>query len=164
MTKRQISRGKKRKSTFRAASKKQACTGNGKSTGSKPIEGSTDRYFADDAWMEMRKRQKMRLKLEDGKLLILLPQISPPNRSRSGKSYLVATTGGVKRTPLLVEGLPVYVVASAFVYGYGETYEPPVQWVPLIELPEPDEDRPKTDEEIEEEEIWKEWKTIPLLE
>jgi hypothetical protein len=105
--------------------------------------------------MEMRKRQKLQVKIEDGKLLIALPQIDPPNLSRSGKSYLVATTGGVRRTRLLVEGLPVHVVATAFVYL--DPYEPPAQFVPLI-------DRPKTDEEIEDEELENEWKTVPLLE
>jgi hypothetical protein len=166
MTKTRISQRKKRKTSSRGTSSKQIATKNAKSTGGEPIQGSEERY-SDDVY-EMRKRQKMRLKLEDGKLLIMLPQISPPHRSRSGKSYLVATSGGVKRTRLLVEGLPVYVTATAFVYGYGEPAEPPVRWLPLIDWPEIDEDRDKTDEEKEEEkeeeEMWKEWETIPLLE
>jgi hypothetical protein len=155
---------KKHKMNSNGTSRKPVPTRSSKSTAGKPKQGFEERYFDDVFGTEVRKRQKMRLRLEDGKLLIQLPQISPPHRSRSGKSYLVATSGGVKRTPLLVEGLPVYVIATAFVYGYGEACEPPAQWVPLIDMPEVDEDRDKTDEEKEEEEMWKEWETIPLLE
>jgi hypothetical protein len=157
MTKKRTSQGKKRKAISRGASNKQVRAGNGKSTGGKPIEGPEDPYFADAFCTEPRKRQKMQLKFEDGKLLITLPRIDPPQRSRSGKSHLIATTRGVKRTPLLVEGLPVYVVATAFVYGYGEPLEPPVRWIPLLEPP-------KSDEDDDQDEIEREWKTVPLLE
>jgi hypothetical protein len=130
MTKMRISQDKKRKANSHGSSSKQLRTGNAKSMGGKRIGRLQD--DADAFWAKERKRQKMELKLEDGKLVITLPRIDPPTLSRSRKSYLIATTGGVKRTPLLVEGAPVYVVATAFIYG---DWVPPVKWVPLLELP-----------------------------
>lgn len=62
----------------------------------------------------LRKPVGLDVRSEDERLVINLPRFDTPTRSRSGKSFLIATTGGVKRTSLLVDGSPVYVVASAF--------------------------------------------------
>lgn len=152
MTRKGISGGKRRKVISRAASSKQRRTGRTKSKGGKPIESFQEQHDLDAFWEKTRKRQKMQLKLEDGKLFITLPQIDPPRLSGSGKSHVVATTGGVRRTSLLVDNFPVHIVATAFVYGYGG--EPPVQWVPLIDLPKRDDDDQDDDD----------WTDVPLLE
>jgi hypothetical protein len=148
------SHGKKCKAISRAAANKQPHTGKNRGTRGERVE----RFHGDDDtevfWAKERKRQRMEVKLEDEKLFITLPRINPPTLSQSGKSYLIATTGGVKRTPLLVEGAPVHVVATAFIY---RDCGPPVKFVPLFEIP-------KTEEEKEEEEAEREWATIPLLE
>jgi hypothetical protein len=148
------SHDKKCKAISRVAANKQPHTGKNKGTRGEQTERI---HVEDDAhayWAKERKRQKMEVKLEDEKLFITLPRILPPTLSRSRKSYLIATTRGVKRTPLLVDGAPVHVVATAFIY---RDCGPPVKFVPLFELP-------KTDEEREEEEMEREWATIPLLE
>ena len=144
----------KRKVSSYGASSKQLRPGKNKGRGGTQIERLQEDDDVHAWWARERKRQKMELKLEDGKLFITLPRIVPPTLSRSGKTYLIATTGGVKRTPLLVDGAPLYVVATAFIYG---DWVPPVKWVPLFELP-------KTEEQKEEEEDERESATIPLLE
>jgi hypothetical protein len=148
------SHGKKCKAISRAAANKQPHTGKNKGTRGKRFERCHGDDDTEVFWAKERKRQRMEVKLEDNKLFITLPRIVPPALSRSGKSYLIATTGGVKRTPLLVDGAPVHVVATVFIY---EDWAPPVKFVPLIEIP-------KTEEEKEEEEEECDWATIPLLE
>jgi hypothetical protein len=93
-----------------------------------------------------RKPARLEVTAEDEKLIITLPRFDPPTRSSSGKSFLIATTGGVKRTSFLVNGLPVHVVASAFIYDDGGTS--PVQWQPLFEMPKRNDD--EDDEEWDE--------------
>jgi hypothetical protein len=96
----------------------------------------------------LRQRQKaFQVKAEDGKLIITLALFDTPTRSSSGKSLLVATSSGIKRATLLVNGSPVHVVASAFIY---EDIGPPVKWEPLFELPkseDEEEDEAETDTE-----------------
>lgn len=88
-----------------------------------------------DIWELLQRRKKaFQVKAEGDKLTITLARFDPPTRSISGKSFVVATTGGVKRSKFLVNGSPVYVVATAFFYDDGG--EPPVQWEPLFDLPE----------------------------
>jgi hypothetical protein len=153
--KKKISRGAKRKAISREAVGQQLRLGNViKGTNGKRIKPVNVAGDPDAYWAKERKRQKMELKLEEGKLIITLPRIVPPTLSRSGKSFLIATSGGVKRTPLLVDGAPIYVVATAFTYV---DWVPPAKWVPLLEVP-------KTEEQEEEEEAEREWATIPLLE
>ncbi len=154
MTRKRISRGKRRKAISRPVAGKQSRTVKNKDTRgkrAKPFHGVDD---ADAYWAKERKRQKMELKLEDDKLFITLPRIVPPTLSRSGKSYLIATTGGVKRTRLEIEGAPVHVVATAFIYG---DWVPPVKWVPLIDIPKSEDQKDEDDDEHE-------WTTVPLLE
>jgi hypothetical protein len=99
-----------------------------------------------DEWdvhgMAQPKRQKMQVTMEDGLLVIRLPVNDPPRMSASGKSHVVATSYGVKRTSLLVDGLPVRVVATAFIYGYGES---PAQRMPFFDLLKPDDDEDDDD-------------------
>ena len=104
--------------------------------------------------MLRRRRKAFQVKAEDGKLIITLALFDKPTRSSSGKSLLVATSSGVKRTTLSVNGSPVHVVASAFIY---EDTGPPVKWQPLFELPKQDdeeedekEDEAQTDTDTEE--------------
>jgi hypothetical protein len=153
--KKQNSQGKKREAVSHGTSSKQVRTRRGKSVGGKRIEHFQEVDDRDDFWARERKRQKIQVKLEDGKLLITLPLIDPPQRSRSGKSHLVASTGGVKQTPLLVKGVPVHVVATAFIYL---DWMPAVKWVPLIEPPKSEDDGDDEDEDA------REWATVPLLE
>jgi hypothetical protein len=127
------SKRKKCKATHRRTFGKQLRLRNHKRAGSGINGRAQPKNEPDDAWIEMRKRQEMQLKLEDERLVIILPRIDPPAPSRSRKSYLIATTGGVKQTRLLVEGVPVHVVATAFTYG---DWVPPAKWMPLLELPE----------------------------
>jgi hypothetical protein len=70
--------------------------------------------------------------------------------SGSGKSHVVATSYGVKRTSLLVDGLPVRVVATAFIYGYGETQ---AQRLPFFDLLKDDDDKDDDDNVGEVEEL-----------
>jgi hypothetical protein len=91
-----------------------------------------------DIWEMLERRKKaFQVKAEGDKLIITLARFDPPTRSISGKSFVVATTGGVKRSSLLVNGSHVCVVATAFYYDDGG--EPPVQWQPLFELPKSEE-------------------------
>ena len=147
---------KKRKAISRPVASKRRRTENNKGTHGKRVKPFHVVDDADAYWARERKRQKMELKLEDDKLFITLPRIIPPTLSRSGKSYLIATTGGVKRTPLLVDGAPVHVVATAFIYG---DWVPPVRWVPLIDIPK-SADQKDEDEDDDE----RKWTTVPLLE
>jgi hypothetical protein len=128
----------------------RACTGNATRIGGKLVERSDDPNFADAFGTEAPTRQKMEVSAEDGKLIITLPRFDPPTRSRSGKSFLIATTGGVKRSSFFVDGSPVQVVASAFIYDDGG--EPPVKWQPLFELQknDDDEDDPREWDDVEE--------------
>jgi hypothetical protein len=80
----------------------------------------------------LRKPAKLEVRAEDEALIIRLPRFQTPTRSRSGKSLLVATTGGVKRTPLLVHGSPVYIVANAFFYD--SERRTTAEFVPLFEM------------------------------
>jgi hypothetical protein len=48
--------------------------------------------------------------------LIIRIGLDKPRPSKSGKSNLLATTRGPKRTALVFDGKPVYVVVNAFTY------------------------------------------------
>jgi hypothetical protein len=98
--------------------------------------------------MLRRRRKAFQVKAEEGKLIITLALFDKPTRSSSGKSLLVATSSGVKRTTLSVNGSPVHVVASAFIY---EDTGPPVKWQPLFELSkQDDEEEDEAESETEE--------------
>ena len=86
-----------------------------------------------------RRRKAFQVEAAGDKLTITLARFDPPTRSISGKSFVVATTGGVKRSKFLVNGSPVHVVATAFFYD--ESGEPPVQWEPLFNLSKNEEEK-----------------------
>lgn len=56
----------------------------------------------------------MGMKLEGRKLVITL-QLKRPKLSTSGKSLLVGSTRGVKKSGILMRGKPVRYVANAFI-------------------------------------------------
>jgi hypothetical protein len=55
----------------------------------------------------------MKLKGED---LTITMKLKKPKPSNSGKSLLVASTRGVKKSGVIVRGKPVRFTASAFIY------------------------------------------------
>jgi len=57
----------------------------------------------------------MKSKIRKGMLIIALPLINPPKESKSGKTLLVASSQGPRRTALRVTGKPVVVNVSAYV-------------------------------------------------
>jgi hypothetical protein len=93
----------------------------------------------------LRKPVGLDVRSEDERLVINLPRFDTPTRSRSGKSFLIATTGGVKRTSLVVDGSPVYVVASAFFYD--NDGQAPAKFIPLFESEDEKEDEDKKETE-----------------
>jgi len=52
----------------------------------------------------------------EGNVLHLESPLAPPRPSKSGKTLVVATTGGNKRTDALVEGRTLWVGVNAYVY------------------------------------------------
>jgi predicted DNA-binding transcriptional regulator AlpA len=76
------------------------------------------------AWIE-RKSQKennVEVKIKEGNLLILL-DLEEPKLSATGKTEVVAGTGGRWRSGAKINGKSVWVVASAYVYP-DKTLEP----------------------------------------
>lgn len=57
----------------------------------------------------------MKGKITRGMLRIESPLINPPKESKSGKTLLVATSHGPKRTALRVDGKPVVINFIAYV-------------------------------------------------
>ncbi len=57
----------------------------------------------------------MKARLKQGQLLITIP-LEAPVASQSGKTLLVASSRGVKRTAVTVGKKSVYLVFNAFVY------------------------------------------------
>jgi hypothetical protein len=57
----------------------------------------------------------MKARFEKKRFVISLPLIDVPRLSRSGKSFLVATSRGARKTNCKIEGNPIYVSASAFI-------------------------------------------------
>jgi len=50
-------------------------------------------------------------------ITIELPLISPPRESGSGKTLLVASTGGNKETDAVINDQSVYVGCNAYIYA-----------------------------------------------
>lgn len=50
------------------------------------------------------------------KLILELPLFDPPQISRSGKTWLIATSGRAARTNVTIDDKPVYVCCNAFYY------------------------------------------------
>lgn len=57
----------------------------------------------------------MKAKLRNGMLIIKLPLVIPPKVSKSGKTLLVASSRGVRRTVLRVDGKPICITVNAFI-------------------------------------------------
>lgn len=51
----------------------------------------------------------------DGKQLVLVMDLQAPTLSKSGKTKIVATTGGFVQTTAKVDGQPVSVSVNAFI-------------------------------------------------
>lgn len=54
------------------------------------------------------------MKLEDGQLVIRL-KLKKPRLSKSGKSFLVGSTRGTKKSSVMINGKPVRFNANAFI-------------------------------------------------
>jgi hypothetical protein len=66
--------------------------------------------------MKLQKKEKtVEAKIVKGQLVITLP-LQTPARSASGKTLIVASSHGVKRSALKMEGKELCVVANAFIY------------------------------------------------
>jgi hypothetical protein len=55
----------------------------------------------------------METKIKNGVIIISMP-LQKPKKSTTGKSLVVATSRGKQQTTLRVDGMPVCVVANAF--------------------------------------------------
>jgi|HubBroStandDraft_6_1064221.scaffolds.fasta_scaffold517918_1 hypothetical protein len=58
----------------------------------------------------------MKAKFRKELIVIKMPRISPARPSKSGKTLLVATSVGPRRTSLRVDGKPVIVSANAWIH------------------------------------------------
>ena len=57
----------------------------------------------------------MRAKIDKKRLDISVPLLEEPRRSSSGKSVLVATSRGFRKTSFKIKGKTVYVSACAYI-------------------------------------------------
>lgn len=57
----------------------------------------------------------MQVSIENGVLIIKIPVQDPPRPSASGKTLIVATSGGNQATAALVNGKPVIVGLNAYI-------------------------------------------------
>lgn len=57
----------------------------------------------------------MKVEIKDGNLVITIPVANPPEPSKSGKTLLVATTGGNVKTAALCQGKPITIGLNAYI-------------------------------------------------
>jgi hypothetical protein len=57
----------------------------------------------------------MKVTIEDGELVIRLPLNRPPVPSATGKTLVVASTRGNRRTDALIDGRPVVIGVNAYI-------------------------------------------------
>jgi len=57
----------------------------------------------------------MTVKIEKGQMIITIPVEKTPSPSASGKTKLVATSGGNIKTDIVVEGKPLFVGVNAYI-------------------------------------------------
>jgi hypothetical protein len=57
----------------------------------------------------------MKAKIEEKYLIVKLPIENPMPLSKKGKSFLLATSHGIQKTSLMVDGKAVHVVLTAFI-------------------------------------------------
>lgn len=63
----------------------------------------------------------MKVRRRNGNLVITLPLLDEPRLSKSGKSLLMASTRGVRRSKLKVNSRRILYVANVFAYPDGES-------------------------------------------
>jgi hypothetical protein len=61
------------------------------------------------------RRLVMNVKIENGELVIRIKMKDPPRPSKSGKTLLVATSGGIAKTDVTVDGKQLSIGLNAFV-------------------------------------------------
>jgi hypothetical protein len=57
----------------------------------------------------------MKVKVRQGVMHISLPVINPPRKSKSGKTLLIASSNGPRRTALKAHGKSAVVMATAYI-------------------------------------------------
>jgi len=57
----------------------------------------------------------MKATIENGELVIRIPVQDPPRPSKTGKTLIVATSGGNQATAAVVDGKPVIVGLNAYI-------------------------------------------------
>jgi hypothetical protein len=57
----------------------------------------------------------MKAKIRKGMLIVTIPLLYPPKESKSGKTLLVASSQGPRRTALQVDDKPVIIHVTAYV-------------------------------------------------
>ncbi len=66
--------------------------------------------------MKAENDNALKAMITDDKLIIELPVNKPPKPSSTGKTLVVASTHGTKRTTVEIDGKPLYIAANAFVF------------------------------------------------
>ena len=64
---------------------------------------------------ERAKERQMKARIRKGKVVVELPLINPVKESKTGKTLLVASSGGPRRTALRLNGKTVVVICFAYV-------------------------------------------------
>lgn len=57
----------------------------------------------------------MEVKIEGGKLIITMDIANPAPLSKQGKTYLVASSNGIAKTGLMVQGKPLSIGVNAMI-------------------------------------------------
>jgi hypothetical protein len=70
--------------------------------------------ISDEHCEELQKQKETNMKLVNGKLVIKL-KLKRPKLSASGKSYVVGSTRGFKKSGVRIKGKPVYFAANAII-------------------------------------------------
>ena len=67
----------------------------------------------------------MKTRISNQTLRVALPLIDPPKKSGSGKTFVVATSRGPRRTALKVGGKNVIVIVTAYIHTDKNTRQTP---------------------------------------
>jgi len=57
----------------------------------------------------------MHATIENGELVVRIPVNDPPSPSKSGKTLIVASSGGNRATAAVVDGQPVVIGLNAYI-------------------------------------------------
>ena len=63
----------------------------------------------------MNERKSMQVTIEGNELVIRIPMLETPTKSKSGKTMLVATSGGNVTSEATVNGKPITVGLNAYI-------------------------------------------------